>query len=321
MSGRTSRAGALALSAALLLLAACGGRGDGGDEDAVEVIPFAPDPVGDPETGAEMADADVPDCTPDDLALRVLTPRSAPDESDAAAVAAAAAVRNLAIESSRGTPCGLAGAPVVHLVPEAATAGPIQVDPTAPAEGRVLISGRQRIVSPLIWPSSCAPGGGDVLALVDVAGTTLNVVLPDPPPCDPTRPSRAGAWVPLNGRAQPPLPLAVSLVDPPGELPYGGTAEVVVEVRNDGVGPFQLDPCPLYRISFGEEGASATASHRFNCAAAPPELAPGESLRFAAELELPPARFDHDFEGSLGVVVTDDYGAVAQAKPVTVSTD
>ena len=69
MSGRTSRAGALALSAALLLLAACGGGGDGGDEDAVEVIPFAPDPVGDPETGAEMADADVPDCTPDDLAL------------------------------------------------------------------------------------------------------------------------------------------------------------------------------------------------------------------------------------------------------------
>jgi hypothetical protein len=87
------------------------------------------------------------------------------------------------------------------------------------------------------------------------------------------------------------------------------------------VGPFQLDPCPLYRITFGEAEATATASHRFNCAAAPPELTPGESLRFAAELELPRDQIAHDLEGTLGVVLTDDYGAAAGTKPLTVSTD
>ena len=96
---------------------------------------------------------------------------------------------------------------------------------------------------------------------------------------------------------------------------------MVVEVTNDGVGAFQLDPCPVYSITFGEVGASATARNQFNCAAAPGELAPGESLRFAAELALPPQEFEPDFEGSLGVMVSDDYGAVAQAKPVTISTD
>lgn len=319
MSGRTTCAGALALTAALALLAACGG-GDEGDEESVEVIPFVPDPVGDPTTGAEMADPAVPDCTHEDIVLRVLASgaaeapegRSGPSTHD---------VRNLALEAAPGVACGLAETPVVHVFPEEAAVGPILNDPTPPAEGRPLLSGRQRLVSPLIWASSCVPDDAQVVVLVDVTGTTLNAELPNPPACDPSRPSRAGAWVPLNGPAQTPLPLAVSLVDPPDELPYGGTAEVVVEVRNDGVGPFQLDPCPVYRITFGEVGASATARHRFNCAAAPAELASGESLRFAAELELPPDEFEHDFEGSLGVAVTDDYGAVALARPLTVSTD
>jgi hypothetical protein len=201
-----------------------------------------------------------------------------------------------------------------------AEAATVQADSTPPAEGPVLLSGRQRLVSPLIWPSSCAPEGAEVRALVEVAGTTLNVVLPEPPPCDPSRATRAGEWVAMRGPASA-LPLTATLVDPPTELPYGGTAEVVVEVRNDGVGPFQLSPCPLYRITFGEAGAEATASHRFNCAAAPAELAPGETLRFAAELELPQDQIAHEVEGDLGVVVTDDFGAVARTEPVTMSTD
>jgi hypothetical protein len=322
MSGRTTRVTAAALSATLAVLAACGGGDDdGGAEEAVEVIPFAPDPVGDPATGVEMAGDDVPDCTQDDLVLSVLSPNPASPGPSGRDGRSAADVRNLAIEVAPGAACGLAGTPTVQLFPAEASAGPLQAEPAAPAEGRLLLSGRQRLVSPLIWPSSCAPEGAEVRALVAVAGTTLNVVLPDPPPCDPARPSRAGAWVPLRGRAQVPLPLSVSLVDPPTELPYGGTAEVVVEVRNDGVGPFQLDPCPQYRISFGEAEASATASHRFNCAAAPPELAPGQSLRFAAELALPPDEIPHEAEGTLGVVVTDDYGAAAVARPVTAATD
>jgi hypothetical protein len=321
MSGRTTRAGALALTAALALVAACGGGGDDRDEESVEVIPFVPDPVGDPTTGAEMANADVPDCTHENIVLRVLASGSAEAPAGRSGPSTHE-VRNLALEAAPGVACGLAGTPAVQaLDPAEATAGPILADSTAPAEGRVLLSGRQRLVSPLIWPSSCAPEGVQVMVLVDVAGTTLTAQLPNPPACDPGRPSRAGAWVPLNGPAQVPLPLAVSLVDPPDELPYGGTAEVVVEVRNDGVGPFRLDPCPVYRITFGDVGASATARHRFNCEAAPAELAPGESLRFAAELALPADRFEHDFEGSLGVVVSDDYGSVAPAKPVIVSTD
>ena len=320
MSGRTTRACALALTTALLLFAACGGGGDDGDEESVEVIPFSPDPVGDPTTGAEMAGDDVPDCTQENIVLRVLASGAA-EAPEGRSGPSTHAVRNLALEAAPGVACGLTGTPAVHVFPEEAAAGPILADPTAPAEGRVLLSGRQRLVSPLIWPSSCAAEDVQVVVLVDVAGTTLNAQLPNPPACDPSRPSHAGAWVPLNGPAQTPLPLAVSLVDPPDQLPYGGTAEVVVELRNDGVGPFQLDPCPLYRISFGDVGASATARQRFNCAAAPAALAPGESLRFAAELTLPPQAFEHDFEGSLGVMVTDDYGAVAQAKPVAVSTD
>jgi hypothetical protein len=317
MSGRTTRA-ALALSAALALLAACGG-GDG-DEESVEVIPFAPDPVGDPTTGIELAEADVPDCTADVIGLRVLASGSAEPPAGRSGPSTHN-VRNVSLEAAPGVACGLVGTPVVQVFPAEATVGPVVNDPTPPAEGRPLLSGRQRLVSPLIWASSCAPEDADVLVLVNVAGTTLNAELPDPPACDPSRPSHAGAWAPVNGPAQAPLPLTVSLVDPPDELPRGGTAEVVVEVTNDGVGSFQLDPCPVYSITFGEVGASATARQRFNCAAAPAELAPGESLRFAAELTLPPQEFEHDFEGSLGVMVTDDYGAVAQAKPVTVSTD
>jgi hypothetical protein len=320
MPGSPVRAGAATLSAALLLLAACAGGGKG-DGESAEVIPFAADPVSDPGTGAEMAPDDVPDCTQADLVLRLLSPgQSSTSTAPERPGRSAAGVRTLAIEAGTGVSCGLAGTPVVHLAPDGATAGPVQADPTPPAGGRLLMSGRQRLLSPLIWSSSCAPEGAEVSALVDVAGSTLEVVLPDPPACDPSRPTRAGAWVPLRAPAEL-LPLAVSLVDPPSELPYGGTAKVVVEVRNEGVGPFQLDPCPLYRITFGDGASSAVADNRFNCAAAPAELGPGETLRFAAELALPPDQIGHDTEGTLGVVLTDDYGAAARSKPLTVSTD
>ena len=73
MPGPSVRAGAASLGVALLLLAACSGGGKS-DDESVAVIPFAADPVGDPGTGAEMAPDDVPDCTPDDLVLRLLTP-------------------------------------------------------------------------------------------------------------------------------------------------------------------------------------------------------------------------------------------------------
>jgi len=319
MPGTSVRAGAAALSVALLLVAACSGGGKG-DDESVAVIPFAADPVGDPGTGAEMAPDDVPDCTPDDLVLRLLDPGQPSSSAAPDRPASAAEVRTLAIEADTGVSCGLAGTPVVHLDPEEAAAGPVQADPTPPAAGRLLMSGRQHLVSPLMWSSSCAPEDADVRALVDVAGSTLDVQLSDPPACDPTRPTRAGAWVPLRAPA-PLLPLAISLVDPPAELPYGGTAEVVVEVRNEGVGPFQLDPCPQYRISFGAGVATAAAENHFNCAAAPPELGPGETLRFAAELALPAEQFAHDTEGTLGVALIDDYGAAARTKPLTVSTD
>ena len=319
MPGPPFRSGAAALSMALVFLAACGGGGKG-DDESVAVIPFAADPVGDPGTGAEMAPDDVPDCTQADLVLRLLSPDQTSSTAPERTGRSAADVRTLAIEAGPGVTCGLAGTPVVHLDPVEAAAGPVQADPTPPAEGRLLMSGRQHLVSPLIWSSSCGPEDADVQALVDVAGSTLAVPLPDPPACDPSGPSRAGAWVPMPAPAQL-LPLAVSLVDPPTELPYGGTAKVVVEVRNEGIGPFQLDPCPLYSITFADGASSATADNRFNCAAAPPELGPGETLRFAAELALPPDQIAHNTEGTLGVAVIDDYGAAARTKPLTVSTD
>ncbi|HEY7070662.1 MAG TPA: hypothetical protein VH479_11125 [Acidimicrobiales bacterium] len=319
MPGPSVRAGATSLSVALLLLAACSGGGKD-DDESVQVIPFAADPVGDPGSSAELAPDDVPDCTQEDLVLRLLSPGQSSTSAAPERPASTGEVRTLAIEADAGVTCGLAGTPVVHLVPEEAAAGPVQADPTPPAAGRLLMSGRQHLVSSLIWPSSCAPEDADVQAQVDVTGATLEVPLPAPPACDPNQPTRAGAWAPLRAPAQL-LPLAVSLVDPPTELPYGGTVEVVVEVRNEGVGPFQLDPCPQYRISFGSGASTAAADNHFNCAAAPAELGPDQSLRFAAELALPADQFAHDTEGTLGVELTDDYGAAARTKPLTVSTD
>jgi hypothetical protein len=79
-------------------------------------------------------------------------------------------------------------------------------------------------------------------------------------------------------------PLEAELVDPPA--PHAGILEVTVALTNPGTQPVSLDPCPVYRLVYGESGTAVEIVNELNCPAAPDRIPAGGQLRFAAELEL-----------------------------------
>ncbi|HYP22012.1 MAG TPA: hypothetical protein VEV43_00395 [Actinomycetota bacterium] len=80
--------------------------------------------------------------------------------------------------------------------------------------------------------------------------------------------------------------LRSDIVEVPDELVLGETLRYVVELTNESGTPVFLDPCPVYYQAWGESGFSVSRLSYLNCDDAPPEIAPGASLRFAMELPI-----------------------------------
>jgi hypothetical protein len=311
-----------------VVLAAVAGCGDGGDVGAgsgaapVDVVPFERRPVEPPDVSPadEVAGHEVPECTSDLVTFEVVEVLGGeagvggllPPET-----------RTVALMARSGERCGLSGWPALHLTASEGHPDSFEPDVVVPLPaGRLLLTGRQRIVGVVRWYSSCAPPDADVGVEATLAGgDTVWAPLPDRPGCDPSARNTGGFFQTFP--ASPfDSPLKAELVDLPERAPFDGTLQVVVELSNPSPDPVSLDPCPVYRLAYGESGTVVDIHNEMNCAAAPDEIPAGGALRFAAELDLPREEIPRGFEGTVIVQVyvfylDDAHGSHARAELAT----
>ncbi|HEX2296343.1 MAG TPA: hypothetical protein VHN37_13670 [Actinomycetota bacterium] len=81
------------------------------------------------------------------------------------------------------------------------------------------------------------------------------------------------------------LALEIGFADVPQEVTLGSDIRYVVELRNVSDETVSLEPCPVYYQAWGESGFAVSRTSYLNCDEAPPDIPPGERLRF--EMRLP----------------------------------
>jgi hypothetical protein len=187
-------------------------------------------------------------------------------------------------------------------------------EPVSPRAERLLLTGRQRLVGIVRWRSSCAPSDAEVGVEATLAGgDTLWALLPDRPGCDPSAQNTGGFFMAFPA-LPPESPLEAELVELPATAPFAGTLRLIVGLHNPGAEPVSLDPCPVYRLAYGESGTVVEINNELNCQAAPDEIPAGGRLLFAAELALPSEEVPRGFVGSVMVdVYLDDAHQTAAA--------
>jgi hypothetical protein len=186
-------------------------------------------------------------------------------------------------------------------------------EPVPPRVERLLLTGRQRVVGTVRWHSSCAPADAEVGVEATLAGgDTVWAALRDRPGCDPATQNTGGFFMtfpvsPVDS------PLNAELVELPPTAPFAGTIHLIVELSNPGAEPVSLDPCPVYRLAYGESGTVIEINNELNCSVAPDEIPAGGRLRFATELDLPSEEVPRGFLGSvmLDVYLDDAHQAAA----------
>ena len=203
-----------------------------------------------------------------------------------------------------GQQCALSAWPTLRITTTEGTPDALAPEPVAPRTERILLTGHQRVEGRVDRHSSCVPPGAEVA--VEVTLPSRDIVrqrLPDQPGCNPTLRNR-NTW--LLGWVEPAPPegpaFGAELVDAPETVSHAGRLEVTVALTNPGTEPVSLDPCPVYRLAYGEGGTVADIVNELNCSAAPDRIPAGGQLRFAAELELG-SDIDPGFVGSVIVKI------------------
>lgn len=79
--------------------------------------------------------------------------------------------------------------------------------------------------------------------------------------------------------------LRIDMVEVPERVVFGEDLRYVVELTNDSDVPVFMEPCPVYYQAFGESGFAISRTSYLNCDDAPPEIPPGDAVRF--EMKLP----------------------------------
>jgi hypothetical protein len=273
----------------VVLVASAVGRGDRSNRASAsdDILPYARRPADVPAVGEEQAaPPDVPECRSDMVTLEVTR---GPDYGAADPVGNETLVRHLlALMARPGEECALSAWPTLRLTTTEGTPDAMAPEPVAPRTERILLTGHQRVEGRMDRHSSCVPADSE--EGIEVTLPSRDIVrhrLPDRPGCNPTLRHR-NTW--LFGWVEPAPPqgppFEAELVDAPETIPHAGTLEVTVALTNPGIEPVSLDPCPVYRLAYGEGGTVADAVNELNCPAAPDRIPANGQLRFAAELEL-----------------------------------
>lgn len=327
MRGRRWWAAVLALVVAVGT-AACGGDDDAGTTASIagrdaDVVPFERRPAEIPEeTTDRVAGPDVPECTADVVTYEIVDPTEVlggggppPGHSPEH--------RIVALMARPGERCAVSTWPPLGLASSEGDAGTLVADiapPDPPPGERLLLAGRQRFLGIVRWLSNCAPAGAEVRVESRLAGgDVVSTPLPDPPACDPAAANTNAPWLSVPASI-PESPLEATLVDVPAETPFDGTLRFTVALANPGDSPVALDPCPVYQLSFGESGTAVSLENELNCPAGPDEIAPGDELWFAVEMDLPGDEVPAGFSGaSLFLTIHMGDGTTAHASTTDLS--
>ena len=296
-----------------------GSTGDAAGGDGV--LPFVDRPAVVPEVmpQEETAGREVPECSAESVEFRLVTAEEVLGSPDASV---APEVRNVAVTAAGDERCGVGSWPVLRLVDADGSPADGLVREGAPGpDRRLLLEGRQRLVGFLRWNSWCAaPEGAQVEAQLP-GGGVASAALGDPPACDPTKSNVGGPWMTFP-ELPPEGPFAIELVDTPRTAPAGGMLRFTLVVRNSGIVPISLDPCPTMDARYGESGTLVALANELNCDAAPAALDPGESLLQAVEMDLPLEEIRPGFVGSLSVsLYTDADHQPAQTDPLELTAE
>lgn len=98
---------------------------------------------------------------------------------------------------------------------------------------------------------------------------------------------------------EPQADLVVDFAHVPERFTRGEGLRYVVLLRNTGVEPVSLTPCPAYYQAWGESGTAVSRTSYLNCDDAPGAVAPGAAVRFEMELPVGTQDVAAGFEGIL----------------------
>jgi len=305
------------LSAALLLVAGCaGGASPSPFDQATSSASASPTP-GEPaftEIVAWSSATPLPYMTP----TATLPPEASACRADQVSAghagwqgATGSMLGGFLIWNTSAEPCRLTGRPSVAILDRAGhRLNVIDVPISSPAVQPIVLSAHQPV--PVLYED--VPGGlGTVmvqwfnwcatspieplsLAITLPTGGVLHapVVMGSTPRCD--APS-AGSTMsvgnfnvtagpsPTDPPAVPAEGLRVAL-EVPGQATAGQTLHYVAILTNPTASPINLDPCPAYMERINSVGGWVVSDYILDCSGVP-TIAPGASVRFAMELDLP----------------------------------
>jgi Protein of unknown function (DUF4232) len=226
----------------------------------------------------------------------------------------------LLVWNASASPCRLDGVPSIAIldatgralkVKEATApgspAGPIVLGPLQPAPVLNQEAPAGLASDTFQWFNWCAPApvGPLRLAVTLPAGGVLTVPVksngstggPTSPRCDEaaapsTMTVSAFEATPGPSPSEPPAVPAESLrlaLEVPDEATTGTALKYVVALTNPTAGAISLTPCPAYRESLVTPSGQFSVDYLLDCTEAP-SIGPGQTVRFAIELQVPRAQ-------------------------------